>query len=91
MTVRHDNLCVIVQQDPENNIPRHLQLKYCWCNCANCWHAEGFVASQKKLTEEQRATQQRTPKGRCICRACPCHELFPTPLAMPAAPRVSRQ
>ncbi len=73
--IRHDTLCLATYAEthvgtsqprpglPLADLPAPIEdqtLVYCWCLCEACWKKEG-------------TTRDGRPKGRCICRLCPCH------------------
>lgn len=74
---KHDSMCVstyvqahtltLIQKAPGGGPitlpPRPEQTpRHCWCMCKRCWSREGFTA-------------EGHPRGRCICRYCPCTSL----------------
>lgn len=66
---KHDPLCL--------DSPEASGLRYCWCNCPSCWRSEGFVISRRKrgvTIEEHEQEVRKVPKGRCICKFCPCRD-----------------
>jgi hypothetical protein len=82
----HDSLCITTTRDEG--------MTACWCMCADCWHNEGSILLRARLSEEERdKPENKRPKGRCICRACPCQALLgfgqlalPVPRTMPSPP-----
>lgn len=80
---RHDRLCL---EHPDHGDTGPTQ--YCWCNCPNCWSNQGSTAPRRRQTSREREADvtppatQRKPKGQCICRACPCHDIMGLPTAI---------